>query len=320
MGKSGNNISAEELWEGIQKMAAGLGFADCGCAHLAPLSGSREEKRYREAEQMGHFGKMEYLKRNVDKRMDPSLLLPDAKSVIVFLAPYSAESVTTQDGLRFSSYALGEDYHKVIKDKLYRIVSFIEETSGQKKICRVFTDSAPVMERAWAVKAGLGFIGKNNFLVSPRAGIKNFLGIIITAVELPYSAKTAENACGQCTRCLDACSRKALYEPFRIDASKCLSYKTIEEPLDEADKGRTDTSRVDFSQKWVFGCDDCADACPYNRFNKPGWPEFSSSREFLKTCTRDFWNSITEEEFQSRFKNSPILRAGLSKIRKNISR
>ena len=133
MGKSGNNISAEELWEGIQKMAAGLGFADCGCAHLAPLSGSREEKRYREAEQMGHFGKMEYLKRNVDKRMDPSLLLPDAKSVIVFLAPYSAESVTTQDGLRFSSYALGEDYHKVIKDKLYRIVSFIEETAGQKK-------------------------------------------------------------------------------------------------------------------------------------------------------------------------------------------
>ena len=315
MGKSGNNIT-EELWEGIQKMAAGLGFADCGCAHLAPLSGSREEKRYREAEQMGHFGKMEYLKRNVDKRMDPSLLLPDAKSVIVFLAPYSAESVTTQDGLRFSSYALGEDYHKIIKDKLYRIVSFIEETSGQKKICRVFTDSAPVMERAWAVKAGLGFIGKNNFLVSPRAGIKNFIGIILTRSELPYTDKTVPNGCGQCTKCLDACTQKALYEPFKVNASKCLSYKTIEEPLEGADEGRT----KDFSEKWIFGCDDCMNACPWNKFNKEGWKEFSSKKALLEGLTREKWEEMTEEKFKEMFTGSPLERAGLDKIRQNISR
>lgn len=313
------NINQEELWAGIQKMSEDLGFADCGCARIAPLSGSRDEGRYLEAGQMGHFGKMEYLKRNVDKRMDPSLLLEGAKSVIVFLAPFGGESLTTEDGLRYSSYALGADYHKIIRDKLYLIVAYIEKLYGKRKICRVFTDSAPVMERSWAVRAGLGFIGKNNFLISPKAGVKNFLGVIITAAELPYSDKTAENACGQCTRCLDACTRKALYAPFRIDASKCQSYKTIEEPLDdteEADNGRTET----FSQKWIFGCDDCADACPWNRFNKPGWREFSSNREFLKTCNREFWNNITEEEFLDLFKDTPLLRPGLAKIRKNISR
>lgn len=319
MKDTGKNISQEELWAGIQKMSEDLGFADCGCARIAPLSGSREEGRFLEAGQMGHFGKMEYLKRNVDKRMDPGLLLEGAKSVIVFLAPFGSESLTTEDGLRYSSYSLGTDYHKVIKAKLYKIVSFIEENCGRRKICRVFTDSAPVMERSWAVRAGLGFIGKNNFLISPKAGIKNFLGVIITAAELPYSDKTAENACGQCTRCLDACTRKALYAPFRIDASKCLSYKTIEEPLDDTDKadnGRTET----ITPKWIFGCDDCADACPWNRFNMPGWREFSSNREFLMRCNREFWNSISEEQFQDLFKDSPLLRAGLAKIRKNISR
>ena len=315
-------IHKEELWEGIRKMSQDLGFADCGCAKISPLSGSTEEGRYLEAEQMGHFGKMEYLKRNVDKRMDPSLLMEGARSVIVFLAPFGCSAMENgenrhdyaiADGLKISSYALGKDYHKVIKDKLYRIVSFVEEQCGQKKICRVFTDSAPVMERAWAVRAGLGFIGKNNFLISPKAGIKNFIGVIITTIELPYADKTVENGCGHCARCLEACTRKALYAPYRVDASKCLSYKTIEAPVDEADKGRTD------SGGWIFGCDDCADACPWNRFNKPGWPEFSSNKAFLETCGRDFWNSITEEDFQLRFKDTPLLRAGLVKIRKNIS-
>lgn len=304
-------------------MSSDFGFADCGCTRIVPLSGSAEENRYLEAEQMGHFGKMDYLKRNVDKRMDPTLLLDGAKSVIVFLAPFGKPGAAPgesdcamADGLKISVYALGQDYHKVIKDRLYAIAAFIDERMGTKKACRVFTDSAPVMERAWAVRSGLGFIGKNNFLISPKAGIKNFIGIIITTAELPYPDKTVENGCGQCTRCLDACSRKALYAPFRVDASKCLSYKTIEEPIDEADNERTDSG----DPKWIFGCDDCADACPWNRFNKPGWPEFSSNKAFLETCNRDFWNRITEEEFQLKFKDTPLSRAGLQKIRKNISR
>ena len=305
------NIPKEELWKGIVKMSEELGFADCGCTKVVPLDGSREAKRYLEARKCGQFGKMEYLNRNVDKRMDPSLLLPDAKSVIVFLAPFGGSaSCRTQDGLKFSEFALGEDYHRIIKDKLYRITSFIGEG------CRVFTDSAPVMERAWAVRAGLGFIGKNNFLISPKAGVKNFIGIILTKFELPYTDKEVKNGCGQCTRCLDACSQKALYAPFKVDASKCLSYKTIEEPLDGADNGRT----IDFKEKWVFGCDDCMNACPWNRFNKEGWKEFSSNREFLEGCSADFWNGISEEEFKERFKDTPLMRAGLEKMRKNISR
>ena len=304
------DIAKNVLWKGILRMSGELGFAACGCAMIEPLGGSIEEERYLEAEAEGHFGKMDYLKRNVDKRMDPSLLLSDAKSVVVFLAPFSSGGpCTTSDGLKISEFALGLDYHTVIKEKLYRIASFIEETSGEKKSCRVFTDSAPVMERAWAIRAGLGFIGKNNFLISPTAGIKNFIGVIITKSVLPYSDKIVPNGCGQCTRCLEACSQKALYAPFKIDASKCLSYKTIEAPAEVADRGRTD---------WIFGCDDCMDACPYNRFNKAGWMEFSLNRKFLEGCTKDYWKVISEEEFKEQFKTSPLFRAGLEKLRKNI--
>lgn len=306
-----------ELWDGILKMSEELGFADCGCARVSPLDGSPEAKRYLEAEESGHFGKMEYLKRNVDKRMDPALLLPDAKSVIVFLAPfYSGGYSLSTDGLKISEYALGEDYHTTIKEKLYKIVALIEEATGERKSCRVFTDSAPVLERAWAVRAGIGFTGKNNFLISPKAGIKNFIGVILTRSELPYTDKTVPNGCGQCTKCLDACTQKALYEPFKVNASKCLSYKTIEEPLEGADKGRT----KDFSEKWIFGCDDCMNACPWNKFNKEGWKEFSSKKALLEGLTREKWEEMTEEKFKEMFTGSPLERAGLDKIRQNISR
>ena len=317
MNSAERNISKEDLWKGILKMSEELGFADCGCAAVVPLDGSREAKRYLEAEESGHFGKMEYLKRNVDKRMDPALLLEGAKSVIVLLAPFSSGGCSlSSDGLKISEYALGQDYHIAIKERLYKIVAFIEEAMGEKKSCRVFTDSAPVLERAWAVRAGIGFIGKNNFLISPKAGIKNFIGVILTKSELPSTDKTVPNGCGQCTRCLDACSRKALYEPFKVNASKCLSYKTIEEPLEGADKGRT----KNISEKWIFGCDDCMNACPWNRFNKEGWKEFSSKKALLEGLTREKWEKMTEGDFKEMFTGSPLERAGLDKIRQNISR
>ena len=316
--KQTQTIGKEELWHRICTMAEGLGFAHWGCTPVRTLAGSREECRYFEAREMGHFGKMEYLKKNVEKRMDPALLLPGARSIIVFLAPFASKegACTAPQGLKYSEFALGKDYHQVIKDRLYRIAELIEEACMEKKSCRVFTDSAPVMERAWAVRAGLGFIGKNNFLISPKAGIKNFIGVIITKSELPYSDKEVENGCGQCTRCLDACSRKALYAPYKVDASKCLSYKTIEEHDEGADNGRTEKG----AEKWVFGCDDCMNACPWNRFNKPGWEEFSSNRDLLKRCSREFWANLTEEEFRRIFKDSPLFRAGLEKMKNNVSR
>ena len=173
-----------------------------------------------------------------------------------------------------------------------------------------------MLERAWAVRAGIGFTGKNNFLISPKAGIKNFIGVILTRSELPYTDKTVPNGCGQCTKCLDACTQKALYEPFKVNASKCLSYKTIEEPLEGADEGRT----KDFSEKWIFGCDDCMNACPWNKFNKEGWKEFSSKKALLEGLTREKWEEMTEEKFKEMFTGSPLERAGLDKIRQNISR
>lgn len=312
----------EKLWNGILEMAQQMGFAACGCARAVPLSGSLEEQQYMQAHEKGHFGRMEYLRRNIDKRMDPALLLPGAKSVIVFLAPFSGGGpCISSDGLRISEYALGEDYHKVIKDKLFRIASFIEDSIKTKKSCRVFTDSAPVMERAWAVRAGLGFIGKNNFLISPQAGIKNFIGTVITVAELPYADKTVPNGCGQCSRCLDACTGKALYSPYSINASKCMSYKTIEAPLEDADNERTTYDPpVSYSYKWIFGCDDCMNACPWNRFNKPGWKEFSVNCKVLEGFSAKGWMDMTEEDFNKKFGNSPLLRAGLKKIRQNILR
>ena len=326
-------ISKEELRERIRLLAEELGFADVGFARVHSLTDSVEENRFLEAERLGHFGRMEYLSRNFDKRMDPSLLLEGAKSVIVFLVPFS--SATDSDNpnrsghlrLKISQYAYGTDYHTVIKNKLYKIAELLKNEAGANS--RVFTDSAPVMERAWGVRAGLGFIGKNNFLISPKVGIKNFIGIIITTAELPNSEILYPSiGCGNCTRCLEACSQKALYAPNKIDASKCLSYKTIEEPLQtEAEMEncpdsikKEESGESGTAEKWIFGCDDCMNACPWNRFNRPGWKEFNVNRKLLENSTEEFWNNMSEEEFNALFKDSPLKRAGLKKIKYNLSR
>lgn len=319
-------ISKEELKERIRLLAEELGFADVGFARVHSLTDSVEENRFLEAERLGHFGRMEYLSRNFDKRMDPSLLLEGAKSVIVFLVPFS--SATDSDNpnrsghlrLKISQYAYGTDYHTVIKNKLYKIAELLKNEAGANS--RVFTDSAPVMERAWGVRAGLGFIGKNNFLISPKVGIKNFIGIIITTAELPQSKTLSSSiGCGNCTRCLDACSQKALYAPNKIDASKCLSYKTIEEPLPaEPASENGSKEKCAAAEKWIFGCDDCMNSCPWNKFNRPGWEEFHTNRKLLENSTEEFWRNMSEEEFNALFKDSPLKRAGLKKIKKNLSR
>lgn len=313
-------ISKEQLKERIQLLAEELGFADVGFARVHSLTDSLEESRFLEAERLGHFGRMGYLSRNFDKRMDPSLLVEGAKSVIVFLAPFSskterAEKNNVAPGLKISQFAYGTDYHSVIKNKLYIVAQLLKNEVGAAS--RVFTDSAPVMERAWGVRAGLGFIGKNNFLISPKVGIKNFIGIIITTAELPQSEILSPSiGCGNCTRCLDACSQKALYAPNKIDASKCLSYKTIEEPLTEEPV----REKCVETEKWIFGCDDCTNACPWNKFNLPGWEVFNVNRKLLENSTEEYWNNLSEEEFNTLFKDSPLKRAGLKKIKQNILR
>lgn len=328
-----------ELYKKIRKLAFELGFADVGCARAEALGGE-ETAHYRDALSKGFFGEMSYLERNTDKREDPTLLLPGAKSVLVFLAPFSftpdasslensSAKVEISSRLKVSEFALGTDYHTVIKDKLYRIAQLLDGKF------RVFTDSAPIMERAWAVRAGLGFIGKNNFLISRSCGVKNFIGIILTTVELPYyqlskemdksgGAEKIYDVCGSCTRCIDACSQKALFAPRKIDARKCLSYKTIEKPLTECD----DADEMDNNPGWIFGCDDCMNACPWNRLNHKGWDEFHVNAHLLRSVPgsaelapgekAEWWRSLSEEEFDKLFSASPLQRAGLAKIIHNL--
>ncbi len=385
-----------ELYDKIRKLAFELGFADVGCARAQALS-HLETSHYREALSSGFFGRMEYLARNTDKRDNPTLLLPGAKSVLVFLVPFSffgdtlnasddspraaplaSSTLVKKEKLKVSEFALGSDYHTVIKERLNRIANLIdrfpmemEDSRSFKKYksltCRVFTDSAPIMERAWAVRAGLGFIGKNNFLISRKCGVKNFIGVILTTVELPYyelftntaltrcetvnslaedsSAEKSEDkfydVCGKCTRCLEACTQKALFAPRRIDARKCLSYKTIEMPIteenpsaekinEELSKKSTEEANSNVENKWIFGCDDCMNACPWNRLNLRGWEEFHTNAALLRSVvgstkpapgeTPEWWENLTHDEFDNYFKNSPLQRAGLTKIVHNLKR
>lgn len=301
----------------ISALSVSLGFAAFGCARAEKLT--EEEVRYSTARDEGYFADMDYLSKNTEMRYDPRLLVPGAKSVLVFLAPFGGESCMTADGLKISEFALGFDYHIVIKNKLHKILEVLGGAG------RVFTDSAPILERAWAVKAGLGFIGKNNFLISPKCGIKNFIGIIASPIELPYNKEIVQEQCGSCTRCLDACSRKALCSPYCVDTRKCLSYKTIEEKSCENNNASENIDcREDKEQKkrsgWIFGCDDCMNACPWNSRNAAGWPEFRTNEKMLSETNTEWWNSLTKREFKRMFSNSPLSRAGMEKIKSNCAK
>ncbi len=348
-----------ELFEKIKALSFELGFVACGCAKSEELKD--EELFYVTSRTAGFFAGMEYLSRNIEKRFNPGLLVPGAKSVLVFLAPFGVTSVQNRiDGADaksnaplVSEFALGLDYHTVIRNKLLKILQLIAKetlgdsnTGGAKDIGRAFTDSAPVMERAWAVKAGLGFIGKNNFLISPEHGIKNFIGIIITKIELPYFSpvqiadkelltddkSSGANKCGNCSKCINACKNGALrYSGYAFDARRCTSYATIEAREDaEEIKNNSKKARADdgltnnegsgiFNNKWIFGCDECMNACPWNRKNKEGWPEFRTNEKLLSKAKVEWWQNLDEQEFKKLFGDTPLMRAGLKKIQSNLN-
>lgn len=311
----------EELIAVINDMAAGSGFAGWGFASLCDAVDEKTRQHYLSRMHEQGFAQMGYLERNLGLRFNPQELVPGALSIIVFLVPFGSNeridhpapisvsnnecidnpapiSVTLNDSpdgmFCASQFALGQDYHKVIKGKLWNIMSEIRKlVPGFEG--RAFVDSAPVLERYWAVKAGLGFIGKNNFLISPKAGIRNFIGSIICNLDsndilgthnetatTPTTRKPAlEHTCGSCRKCIDACPSGALSAPFTIEVEKCISYRTIEAP-DAPDtrrkiiSGELKEPGLAQTQKptSIFGCDRCMDACPWNRFNLPGWSEF----------------------------------------------
>jgi len=298
------------LSSSIKEKALELGFFACGISQAKHLSG--DEERVETWLKKGMNGEMKYLERNREKRYDPTRLVEGAKSVITVLYNYKPkETLPEKDNFIISTYAYGKDYHRVIKKKLKQLVAFIEDYAGQRKH-RVFVDSAPVPDRAWARRSGLGFIGKNTCLINRKGGSWFFIGHIIIDLELEYEEKEPEkNFCGSCTLCIDACPMGAL-KPFELDARKCISYLTIayRGEIPEEFKGKFET--------WIFGCDICQQVCPWNRDATPHTEPLFEPSEELKKMQKNDWLSLDINRFNNIFRGTAVMRAGFENIKRNI--
>ena len=255
-------------------------------------------------------GQMGYMENHFDKRLNPTLLVDDSKSVISLLLNYYPEQTQIADSYKISKYAYGQDYHFVIKEKLKEFLFSIQENIGEVS-GRAFVDSAPVLDKAWAAKSGLGWIGKNSNLLSKQVGSFFFIAELIVDLELEYDIAVTDH-CGSCTKCIDACPTSAIIAPYVVDGSKCISYFTIElkDNIPQEMKGKFDD--------WAFGCDVCQDVCPWNRFSKPhNEPLFNPNPELLSMTKKD-WEEITEETFRAVFKNSAVKRAKYDGLKRNI--
>ena len=256
-------------------------------------------------------GKMSYMENHFDKRLDPTKLVEGSKSVISLLLNYFP-SVDQKDpkAPKISKYAYGTDYHFVIKDKLKKLLHFIQEEIGEIE-GRAFVDSAPVLDKAWAAKSGLGWIGKNSNLLTQQVGSFYFIAELIVDLELDYDTPVTDH-CGTCTACIDACPTNAIVAPYVVDGSKCISYFTIElkEEIPTSYKGQFDN--------WMFGCDVCQDVCPWNRFSKPhNEPLFNPKPELLEMTKKD-WTELTQEVFSRVFQKSAVKRTKFSGLQRNI--
>lgn len=294
----------------IHERAAGAGFSFCGISKAARLDD--EARRLEQWLEQGRHGKMQYMENYFDMRIDPTVLMPGARSVISLMFNYYTEKELSSDSKYIiSKYAYGEDYHVVIKEKLRMLVAEIQEKAGHFDV-RVFVDSAPVMEKAWAQRSGLGWQGKNTNIIHPKAGSFFFLAEIICDLELEYDHPISDH-CGTCTACVDACPTDALHTPYQIDASKCISYLTIElkdELIPEAFSNQMENR--------IFGCDICQDVCPWNRFSKQHHePRFEPKEELSRMSDRA-WEEITEEIFKTLFKDSAVSRTKWKGLKRNI--
>ena len=294
----------------IKDEAERLGFMQCGISKAEFLE--EEAPRLEKWLANNHHGKMAYMENHFDKRLDPRLLVDDAKSVISLTLNYYSEAEQLDpEAPRISKYAYGSDYHQVIKQKLFELLEFIGENVGEVA-GRAFVDSAPVLDRAWAKRAGIGWIGKNSNLISKKSGSFFFLAELIVDLDLEYDNAFETDHCGTCTKCIDACPTEAILSPFIIDAKKCISYLTIE---------LKDEIPNQFNNKmdnWMFGCDVCQDVCPWNRFSVPhSEPAFQPNENLLQMKKTD-WLDITEEVFQTIFKNSAVKRTKFKGLTRNI--
>jgi epoxyqueuosine reductase len=291
----------------IREEALRLGFMHCGFSKADFLE--EEAPRLEQWLNQQHHGKMSYMERWFDKRLDPRLLVPGAKSVISVLLNYFPERELT-DGLRISKYAYGRDYHFVIKEKLKALTEAIRSRIGNVE-GRAFVDSAPVLDRAWAKRAGLGWVGKNSNIIHPKAGSFFFIAELIVDLETQPDAPM-KDYCGTCTRCIDACPTQAIVAPQIVDGSKCISYFTIElkEQIPDTFAGKFDN--------WMFGCDVCQDVCPWNRFSTPTMEKDFTVSPALENKDAADWYEMTEEVFGKFFSESPLQRPGLEMIKRNV--
>ncbi len=292
----------------IKQEAKRLGFDFCGISKAAFLE--EEAPRLEAWLKANRHGKMEYMENHFDKRLDPTLLVDDAKSVVSLLYNYYPEKNQRTDSPKISKYAYGKDYHEVIKEKLKEFLNTLKEKIGDVN-GRAFVDSAPVLDKAWAKKSGLGWIGKNANLINKDNGSFFFIAELIIDIELEYDGPI-QDYCGTCTRCIDACPTDAIVEPFVVDGSKCISYLTIE--LKEA----IPTEFKNKMDNWAFGCDVCQDVCPWNRFSTPNHELQFTNETGLLNLSNNEWHELTEETFNVIFKHSAVKRTKYKGLKRNL--
>ena len=293
----------------IKSEAHRLGFDYVGVSKAEFLE--EDAPRLENYLQKNHHGKMNYMENHFDKRLDPRLLVDDAKSVVSFMINYFPEKTQNENSPKIAKYAYGQDYHLVIRQKLNQLLEFINHEIGEVS-GRGFVDSAPVLDKAWAKKSGLGWVGKNGNLINKKSGSFFFIAELILDLELPSDGPVTDH-CGTCTACIDECPTEAIVEPMVVDGSKCISYYTIElkEAIPESVSGKFDN--------WMFGCDICQDVCPWNRLSKPhNEPLFNPHLDLLSMTQKD-WDHINQESFSKLFSKSAVKRTKLAGLKRNIA-
>jgi epoxyqueuosine reductase len=294
----------------IKDWVRSLGFDHCGIARAVPLTD--DARRLESWLNKGMNGSMHYMENHFEMRIDPSKLVPGARSVITLLMNYFPSSQQEPDSPLVAKYAYGRDYHEVIRPKLQQLLRLMRDHIGEVN-GRGFVDSAPVLERSWAVRSGLGWVGRNGNLLNKGSGSFFFIATLIVDLELEYDDPFAGDYCGTCRKCIDACPTDAILEDKVVDGSKCISYFTIE----LKDLLIPDTMKGRFGD-WLFGCDVCQDICPWNRFSTPtGEPGFSPIPAILNFSTAD-WEELTEEGFKKLFRDSALKRSKFAGIKRNL--
>ena len=305
-----NTEKLADITKQIKAEALRLGFAACGASPAAEVDAPHRHNLERWLAE-GCEADMAYMAANTDKRCDPRLLVEGARTVLSVAMNYYPSQFIPKESYQLAWYAYGEDYHTVMKEKLFQLLAFVKEVLPQVKECRAFCDTAPLLERYWAWRGGLGWIGKNTLLIIPRAGSTFFLGELVIDQPLTYD-EPMKSRCGNCTRCLDACPTKALVEPYRLDARRCLSYLTIE------NRGEIPTEAAACMGNCIYGCDRCQQACPWNRYAEPCHEERFTPRQSLLSMTPAQWDNLTVEQYRTLFKGSAVKRAKYEGLMRNI--